>query len=157
MITCLDLYESHRSASTSPEGLKAQDKKYDALILSHSIWTSRKGFSRDARRASNVLVVMLSKIPRPNISSTLVNTPQEMSSASQVLMNDGNMMVTAESPSGSLLRNTVEFDNPGQEFSVGNDALPDLDPADPLKTMFSESEDIDWVSLDGPDVLGTND
>lgn len=46
MITCLDLFESHKqSAISSPEDLEAQVKKHDALRHSHGIWMSRRDLS----------------------------------------------------------------------------------------------------------------
>ena len=74
MITSLDLYESHKSITPSPEDLEVQVKKSNALKMSLDNWISRTGFSRDARRASKVLAVMLSKVPKPAYSSSLMNT-----------------------------------------------------------------------------------
>lgn len=149
MITCLNLYESHNNpAATSPEDLKAQVKKYDALRRSHDIWTSRRAVSRDARRASNVLAVMLSKVPRPNVSSTPGNVSHEMSSVWQTTMNGGDVMATAEISSGSSLWKTNGLNRPGQELPVSDDSHLDSNPADTLNTLFSERDDINWVSLE---------
>jgi len=42
MITSLDLYESQKSPFTSSEDLNNQRESFDALRLSHEIWTSRQ-------------------------------------------------------------------------------------------------------------------
>ncbi len=149
MITCLNLYESHNDpAATSPEDLKAQVKKYDTLRLSHDIWISRRAVSRDARRASNVLAVMLSKVPRPNVPSTPGNVCHQMSSVWQTSIGGGDVMGTAGTSPGSSLWKTNGLNSPGQEFSVGNDTHLDSNSADTLNTLFSERNDIDWVSLE---------
>ena len=148
MITSLDLYESHNESSiTSPEDLKAQIIKYDALTLSREIWTSRRAFSRDARRAANVLAVMLSKVPRPNISSAPLSAPQDTSGVSQASRSRGAIESAAHS-SGSSSWDITEFDIPSQGFpEYGDDTVPELNTVNPLYTIFGETNDIDWVIL----------
>ena len=92
---------------------------------------------------------MLSKVPRPNIPSTLVSAPQEMLDLSQSPMSGEDVMGTAANSLGSSSWNTTGFDITGQEFHVDNHAPSDSDSADPLNTLFSESDNIDWVSLKG--------
>lgn len=81
MIACLDLYESHRQSEID----KMTDAKfevykdaYNALKVAHQIWTSRSPGSRDAKRASAMLGVMMSKIPDPNVArdSRFNNLPE---------------------------------------------------------------------------------
>jgi hypothetical protein len=149
-IICLDLYESHAD-NTRTEYSKAQVEKYDALRVSRDIWTSRRAFSRDARRASNVLAVMLSKVSSPDIPSAGVNAPHQTSSESYISMGGQEVMDPAtESPSWD----TAAFDVPGQEFPVDNFSSLDFNSADPLITIF-EFDNIDWVSLEGPTQLAS--
>ena len=150
MVTSLDLYESHKqSMSTSPEDMNAQVKKYDALKLSHGIWTSRRGISRDARRAANVLAAMLSKVPRPSIPPNPADTPQEMPTRPPVSMNGADVKSAASISSRFSSWDMSGFDFQGQEFP-GNDYAPsDVISADPLNTVFNDFDNIDWVSLDG--------
>jgi hypothetical protein len=151
MIISLDLYESrNRSASISPEDLKTQVDKYDALRLSYDILTSRKAFSRDALRASNVLAVMLSKVTRPNILSTPLNAPQKMSSMPQASVNGGDIAGLAMNSPGALSWNTNMLNILDQELQVDNSSLSDLNSEDLLNTIFSGPDNIDWVSLRGP-------
>jgi hypothetical protein len=91
-IICLDLYESHAD-NTRTEYSKAQVEKYDALRVSRDIWTSRRAFSRDARRASNVLAVMLSKVSSSDIPSAGVNAPHQTSSESHISMGGQEVMI----------------------------------------------------------------
>lgn len=143
MITCLDLYESHKqSASLCPEDLEAQANRYDALRHSYGIWAGRRDFSRDARRASSILAIMLSKVPRPNI---LANAAPEMSSIIQSPMN-GNTAVQA---AGGFLQSSSRVEDerhPTDQVFVPHDcAPPELSTKDPLNTGFSELDNIDWV------------
>ncbi|KAK3171834.1 hypothetical protein OEA41_003918 [Lepraria neglecta] len=149
MITSLDLYESHKqSMSTSPEDMNAQVKKYDALKLSHGIWTSRRGISRDARRAANVLAAMLSKVPRPNIPPNPADTPQEMPTWPPVSMNGADVKSAASISSRYSSWDMSGFDFQGQEFP-GNDYAPsDAISADPLNTVFNDFDNIDWGLVD---------
>lgn len=71
MIACLDLYESHRhgeAAKMTPAELEVQKQTYNALRLSHQIWASRSASSRDAKRATAILGVMMTKFPDPNVA-----------------------------------------------------------------------------------------
>ncbi|KAL9127419.1 MAG: hypothetical protein Q9175_007737, partial [Cornicularia normoerica] len=121
MITCLDLFESHKqSAISSPEDLEAQVKKHDALRHSHGIWMSRREFSRDARHASNVLAIMLSKVPRPNIPE---EAAKENPSMTQVPVNGNEPFEAAVGYSESSSRNMNEFDLVDQEFPIEFDNI----------------------------------
>ncbi|KEF57315.1 uncharacterized protein A1O9_05232 [Exophiala aquamarina CBS 119918] len=71
MVACLDLYESHRRSEidkiTDAE-FEAHKDIYNALKFSHQIWMSRSSSSRDAKRASAILGVMMAKIPDPSVA-----------------------------------------------------------------------------------------
>lgn len=144
MITCLDLYESHKqSATSSPEESEAQVRKYDALRHSHGIWVSRRAFSRDARRASSVLAIMLSKVPRQNIPE---KASQDIPSMTQAPMNENEPFEAAVSYSESSSWNLNGLDPADQELPMYNYAPPDSNSTDPLNTAFSDFDNIDWVS-----------
>lgn len=146
MITCLDLYESHKqSATLPPEELEAQVKKYDALRHSHGIWMSRTPFSRDARHAARVLAIMLSKVPRPNIP---VKAPHEMPSVAQPPMNGDQPLEAAVRHSESSSWNMNGLDPAGQKTPTYHYAPPDMSSTDPLNTVFSEFDNIDWGLID---------
>ncbi|KAF6241377.1 hypothetical protein HO173_000087 [Letharia columbiana] len=146
MITCLDLYEFHKqSATSSAKGMEAQVKKYDALKHSHGIWTSRREFSRDARYASSVLAVMLSKVPRPSFPG---KAPQKISSMTQTPMNgNGPFGATVSHPESSPW-NMDEFDLTDQELLTNNYAPLDFASTSTLNTVFSEFDNIDWGLVD---------
>ena len=114
--------------------------------MSLDIWTSRTAFSRDARRASKVLAVMLSKVPKPAYSSSLMNTLLEMPCAPQVSANGEIDRGTAANPSVNSSWDRNGFNAPGQGFFVQDYDPTDFDFADPLNTIFNEPNDIDWVS-----------
>ncbi len=141
MVTCLDLYESHKQSTTSsPEDLWAQAMKFDALKRSHGIWMSRREFSRDARRASSVLAIMLSKVPRPNIPR---KAPcEEMPSMTQALANGSQQPEAAASYPESSPWSMTGFDATDQDLPMYNPAPS----TDPLNTVFSEFDNVDWVS-----------
>ena len=144
MIICLDLHESQKqSAASSLEDLEAQVEKYDALKHSYGIWMSRRAFSRDARRASSVLAIMLSKVPRPVVTSEA--TP-ERPIAMQAPTNGIAQCKAAASYSGSTPWSMNGFDLADQELPAHHSAPPDFSSTDPLNTVFSEFEYIDWVS-----------
>lgn len=150
MIICLDLYESQaKLANASPQDAKAQIEKYDALQLSHDIWMSRKATSRDARRASDVLAVMLSKVPRPNTVSDSVDTVQDLSTVSQVMTERQYVARTPTNSSGSSSWTTSGFDVPGQGLPVDNNASQGSNTVNPLDTIFGVADSIDWVSREG--------
>lgn len=147
MIICLDLYESHnRSINTPPEDLTARVKQHDALRHSHGIWTSRSPFSRDARRASNILAAIFLKVPRPNVPPILMNGPHEMSNGMRAPLNGLDVIEPATHSPAKSSWNTAEVDVLHQETLQDNSA-PEFDSADPLNTLFNDSDYIDWVSL----------
>jgi Fungal specific transcription factor domain len=142
MIVSLDLYEScNKMASASREELEIQTRKYDALKQSQVIWTSRKDISRDARHASRVLAVMLSKVPRPNISSTLPINHHTLLGEQQGPSIEGNVG-TLQNPRAPYI-STDSNPSPQNlpEYIVDSDSTS----ADPLNAIFSESDPIDWV------------
>lgn len=142
MITCLDLYEFHKQSFALPsEYLDAQVKKYDALRHSHGIWMSRAEFSRDARRASSVLAIMLSKIPRPYVSR---KESEETPGMTHAAMTRNNFV---EQPA-SYLDSMSCYKNGSyiQEISMNSYNHTNFSTTDPLNTVFSEFDHIDWVS-----------
>ena len=144
MITSLDLYESHKQSTlTPPEDLEGQLKRYDALRHSHDIWMSRRDFSRDARRASKVLAIMLSKVPRPTL---LEKASQEISSMTPAPMNGNESFQATVDYSESEPWNMNGIDLADQELSLHDYTPHDLNSADSLNSVFSEFDDIDWVS-----------
>lgn len=144
MIICLDLHESQKQpAVSSLEDLEAQVEKYDALKHSYGIWMSRRAFSRDARRASSVLAIMLSKVPRPVVTNEAnLETPIAM----QAPMNGNGQCEAAASYSESTPWSMNGFDLADQELPTHNRAPHTFSSTDPLNTVFSEFDNIDWVS-----------
>jgi len=141
MITCLDLYESCNSTpKTSLDDLKVQADRYDLLEHTRNIWVYRREFSRNARRASNVLGVLLSKITRPAVPSTAASRPQE-----SVFNLPSNGLDSAVAPPlpGNSSRDSTGFPPPGEEFGFGNDGVLDFSSA-----LFTESDHIDWEWVD---------
>lgn len=144
MIICLDLYESQKQpAASTSEDLQAQAEKYDALNHSYGIWTSRRAFSRDARRASSVLAIMLSKVPRPVVTG---KASSERPNTTQAPIIENGQCEASASYSASTPWSMNGFDLADQELPAYNSAPPDFDSTDPLNTVFSEFDNIDWVS-----------
>ena len=144
MITCLDLYEFHKeSIALPPEDLEAQVEKYDALRHSHGIWMSRAGFSRDARRASSVLGIMLSKIPRPHVAR---KDSMETSRTIRASMTGQDPFEVSASYSNSFSSDVNRLNLADQEIPINDHDLADFSTTDPLITVFGELENIDWVS-----------
>jgi len=149
MIICLDLYESHNKATAmSVEELQAQVKKYDTLRFSHEIWVSRRGFSRDARRASNILAIMLSKVPRPNLPAALENFPQHLPTESPSMVDGDGLLESATNPFPNFSWNSTAFDVTEKEKFLADYSALDYNATDPLNTMFNESDNIDWGLID---------
>ena len=148
MVACLDLYESYKdSPAASPENLVIRAKKYDALQVSRAIWESRKASSRDARRASNMLAVMLSKVPRPNVASSPINDPQKLPDKSQTLMNGNTLTKENIDIPGSFSWNSNTLGAPGDVLPLDPFTMLEFRDMDPLNTIFNESDNIDWVRL----------
>lgn len=101
---------------------------------------SRRAFSRDARRASSVLAIMLSKVPRPVVTSEA--TPQR-SNATQASTNGTAQSEAAASYSGSTPWSINGFDLADQELPTQHCAPPDFSSSDPLNAVFSEFDNID--------------
>ena len=144
MITCLDLHESHKQSTTSSlEDSETQVKKYDALRHCHGIWLSRCGFSRDARRASSVLAVMLSRVPRPKavakrhegVSRKIFVPPDRSKSFAESL---SYLNSTLSDPNGDALGD--------QQLLVSDHNPADSATTDSLDKVFGEFDNIDWVS-----------
>jgi hypothetical protein len=140
MVVCLDLYESRNTTSgASPEESKTRADRYELLKYTRDIWNERRDSSRDARRASNVLAVILSKIPRPAVSSATMNLSQ--GSGDQLLANGTDSVAMPP----RLLGDSA-WENPGslsdENFEDENNTAFDFSSA-----LFTESDNIDWVSL----------
>lgn len=140
MIICLDLYETrNKLADASPEELKIQNVKYDALERARAIWKAGNPLCGDTRHAANVLTALLSKVPRPNIPPTPPTAVLHMpTNTSGSVGNSGPLSYTATS-SSSLV----------QDLPIDNNA-PDPSSGDPLELLFTESSCIDWVRLSPP-------
>ena len=145
MITCLDLYESHKQSAASPvESLEAQVEKYDTLRHCHGIWKSREGISRDARRASSVLAIMLSKVPRPHVSG---QGTKDIPCPTHAPMTEPNMFEISANYMGNSICDTPGFTTADEEIPIIDHELAEFSTTDPLSTVFSELDNIDWVSL----------
>lgn len=137
MLICLDLYESrNKVAAACPADLEFQAQKYDAIKQSHVIWNSRKGTFKDARRASEVLSIMLSKVTRPDITSNL--------SSHFSICNPNSTNEPIESRSLNTPYGTTVSQPSPQPFPDEAPA-PESESVDPLNAIFSESDPIDWV------------
>ncbi|OAG37554.1 hypothetical protein AYO21_08286 [Fonsecaea monophora] len=153
MITCLDLYESHRQTGSEAMptlDLDAQRMRYDALKVSHDIWQSQTSTSSDARRASNILATMLSKIPRPGpqkkeeVTGIHSATADIIQPLSQEKLDSARTVSANQSGPG---HNPLPLDNP--TIPLPDDVLGVIhDPAsrELLDVFFSDSDMIDWVS-----------
>jgi hypothetical protein len=141
IVVCLDLYESrHTSSNASLCYLKVQAQRYDVLMHTRDIWNARKESSRDARRASNVLSVMLSKIPRPAVTCATLNLHE--GNGLQPQATDADLMAGLPSSSENPAWYNSEVPLPDEEFGAGNNAVIDFSSA-----LFTESDQIDWVSF----------
>ena len=142
MIACLDLYESHRKPDSSNlSDLETRIKEYDAICQSHEIWTSRKAISRDARRASNVLAALLSKVPRPDLSLVGQNGIWE---SSDVPTNMSNGDIPLDSLSNSESSPWyINAANVLDQDLVTDSTDFDFMSTDLMSSVFGQS---DWVS-----------
>ena len=144
MIICLDLYEAHKDHKASAELVEDQMRKYDALTRSYEIWSSRKSWSRDSRRASNILAVMLAKLPRPTISSTTANQITNRETVPQPVKN-------GRKDAGLVLIDfgfsNADFNGPAQSNLTDDIPVTDVESLDSLDRIFTDSAQIDWVSL----------
>jgi hypothetical protein len=150
MIISLDLHESYNKLETvSLEELKIRDEKYDELRLSYDILSSRKAFSRCAPwlQCSRDHPVKIAEIEHFIHSDRCTSGESNMS---QTSVGTGDVMGTSVNSAGTSPWNTTRFDLPGQELLVNQSALSDLNTVDPLNTVFSETDSIDWVSLRCP-------
>jgi len=140
LVVCLDLYESRNTAANlTLMDLQTQAERYEILTHTRDIWNERRESSRDARRASNVLSVMLSKIPRPAISSASlkphqINGVQPQSNGVPSAISPPSFAdLTWESGATALMND---------DFGTENNAAFDFSSA-----LFTESDQIDWVSF----------
>lgn len=149
MIICLDLYESrNKSTTASPEELKIQIRKYDALEQARGIWRAGNPLCGDTRHAANVLAAMLSRVPRPNIPSTPPNPPQVVLGGLHASTNSSDLMDN----SGPSSYTAILHNAPAQDSLMDNNA-PDPSSGDPLELIFTESSCVDWVCLSAPSLL----
>jgi hypothetical protein len=138
MLICLDLYESRSKVATaSPSDLESLARKYDAIEQSHIIWTSRKGTFKDARHASEVLSIMLSKVTRPDITSIL------LPHFSICNRNSTIESIEPRSPDAPYIATVSQ--TPAAQPLPDEALPPDSSSVDPLNAIFSESDPIDWV------------
>jgi hypothetical protein len=145
MIICVDLYESHdKLGIMSEEEVQTQIQKYDALRLSYEIWVSRRPFRKDAIRASSILSITLAKVSRPNVPST-INVPHRVSNSPAASFNGGAFMETSTDSSSSPSWNIARIDTTNKGLSANTHSVTDLNSADSLTAMFTESDFIDWV------------
>ena len=144
MITSLDLYESHKQSATwSPDESKARAAKYDALRHCHGIWMSRREFSRDARRASSILEIMLSKVPRPSVPAEVI---QDISNTVHAPINGNEPYQAPLSHLDSSSNDVSELDFREQDFPTEGFDLGELNTPDYFNSTFSDFDNIDWVS-----------
>lgn len=147
MVVCLDMYESHsKNLLSTPKDFEDQAKKYDALKVSDRIWISRRP-SRDAERASGILAVMLSRVPRPNIpvkptNNTILHQP----ALPQYPASEAGLDTPKERTMGGFTWYSNMHDASNQDSTSEDLPVLPLDTTDPLNTIFDGSEDIDWVS-----------
>jgi len=133
MVLCLDLYEArNRSEIPPPTDLGLQVRKFDALKLSYEIWLSRSQVSSDARRACNVLAAMLSKVSRPSAADPMQDVTDGQTTSTPM---DWSQVVGICLPSPSR----IESNNGGIVF------ISDPRFTDPLDSILSENENVDWV------------
>ena len=155
MIICLDLYEQHKSPSRMiPEDPDVQVEKLNALKLSYEIWTSRAATSRESRRASRILAVMLSKVTNLQVPSVPLSMSQQ--EPTQPSMNGGDLTQTLSDPVEVPPLDAKPL-NPIDHEANGNDyMLPTTNAAEPLESVFNDPDQIDWVSLQVSSVLRCN-
>ncbi|TVY49194.1 Fusarisetin A cluster transcription factor [Lachnellula occidentalis] len=148
MLICLDLFESRKSTVVkSHKDQLADVKKYEALKVSYKIWSSQPTMSREDRRASSVLAAILSKLPPPNVPATPVTTPRLSSDIS--LAGESTNGMTSASLWGPVPDwSATGFGAPGQDPTMNNYVPLDFNLADPLNTIFTGSEDLDWELID---------
>lgn len=142
MIACLDLYESHRQGETArmtEAELDLRKTTYNALKVSHQIWTVRALCSRDAKRASAMLGVMMAKIPDPNVvHASRVDNPTETS-----LEQDTTL-------SGSTTTALSNLSLWGQEVGVPLTDINANEEQGPESAAFEallRDEEVNWVSI----------
>ena len=135
MVICVDLYESRNRSPISLLDSDAQAEKYDALVISHRIWMSRRSSSRDARKACNVYAFILARVSR--------SCTEDISTR----RNSDQSKVTHKTPESSTFESNG-FNNGLQASDKDRQTLSPR-PYDPWKTIVNGSDDIDWVSLTG--------
>lgn len=154
MTICLDLYESHLrdgDKTLSAAESEVRRKKYEALKISQHICQKRKTISSDARKAANVLEVMLSKIPCPNAQPE--KTMNGIFSAdTDVSESFSQMDVNGSTVNDSLgnwgLPGLLDLAHAPYPYAKDDDpALQDSSAQPILDDTFAESDIIDWVGL----------
>ena len=98
---------------------------------------------------------MLSKVPRPNISSARAAAPQETSNVFDA-PRCVEYMITAN-PAETQSWGATEFEIAAQEVLFDNYDLWEFTSADPLNTVFSDFDNIDWVRLEVSNALNSYD
>jgi len=127
MVISLDLHKPYNKlGSITPEELKTRDEKYNALRSSYNILSSRKAFSRDARRDSNILAAMLSKVQKQNISSTVAFGVRNESNVAAVPAKTGVVDVRSTNADEDFFWTTTSSNESDQELPWDHFALSDI-------------------------------
>jgi Fungal specific transcription factor domain len=141
MVVCLDLYESRNASSrATPEELQVRAQRYELLAHTLDIWNERRDSSQEARRASNVLSAMLSKIPRPAASYLMMDLP--LGNSQQQLENRTDLVATPSAFRRAPVLENSEILLSDRDFGAENNAVFDFSSA-----LFTEADQIDWVWL----------
>ena len=146
MIVCLDLFEFNRSqSSTSIESAEVPTKSLNALKVSYEFWNSRKDGSKEARRASRTFAVMLSKLPKFFAAPKPSSISHQVSA--QTTMNVEELTQPMTKTSADLPSSTAPHEPLGVFDSMNTCASLEAPFAEPLDPLFTDPDNIDWVSL----------
>ncbi|KAK3061508.1 hypothetical protein LTS18_006047, partial [Coniosporium uncinatum] len=146
MVVCLDLYESYNSTSSpSASALIARAEKHDALKVSRDFWLDRSATSRDARRASNILTALLSKLQRPATAGPSSDPSKGGMSGHEYLQMNSSVdgvdthilaEITGDDSDPAMLNHHNDpLNNEASESSMDLDSFEDI---------FRQTDDIDW-------------
>ena len=140
MIICLDLYESRNDPNIVSGGQNDHAEKYYSLQQCHAIWRSRRATSKEAARASVVLGVMLSKLPKPMDSLSPGSVPCK--SPSVPLTPIGNNHPT----NGSVSSKPIQSSWQPSESSRDDNTMLEQSSGNSIFTLFDDTAEFDWVS-----------
>ena len=135
MILCLDLYENRTKTPPTSADSEAENKKYEALKASYNAWVETANPSRDTRRASQILAVMLTKVRGPADTATT----------------DGTLSVGSGRPEHSNTNDEALLPETTQEADTWNGSFEDEmwnvnSISDPLETILGGPDNLDWVN-----------